>query len=1083
MLTNILLSFFSFFVSLSQLKLQMISFFHFFTQKLRLSNPWRYKVPLLISFCYFLLFAGVVHPGTSAKSFFAALATTIGFMGFGYLTNDLADRKKDLLAGKSNGTTNLSRFSIVILVILFCALAVLPWMYLPKDIISSLCIITELSLFVLYAFPPFRLKERGFFGVLADALYAHVVPGFLASWTFFLVGDKKYDQFLYFITALCVWQLFSGIRNVVSHHYVDFDNDISSGTNTFVTRIGKDRAYLLLRNIFVPLEVLSFLVFLTSIQLEIDFLFLVVIVFFFLSWSNFINDNADTPVKHFTNTFLDRFYIRWFPYIMIFALLLTEIQFWWLLVFHFLIFHPAVGETLRRFQLKKEEPEPKSESHRIAILSTNRNKYSETFIQSHIQLISNVIVYSDGYFPQTISLDRGKNWEELPKVKDPESTLIDSWKEHNVKVVLAEYGPAGAEVMNACRKAQIPLIVHFHGFDAFRNDALNHYAKQYKEMFLFAFKVIVVSKEMKAQLVNLGCAEDKLEQINYGIDTDLFSTPDSDQKREHFIACGRFVPKKAPLNTIRAFAKVYEKYPSVRLTFIGDGELFDASVALSKELKLEECIDFKGVLTQEEVKHELQKHAIYVLHSVRTDQNDSEGTPLSIIEAASTGLAIVSTNHAGIPEVIENGKSGFLVDEGDVDSMAERMIELLENEVLRNEFGKKARVRVINNYRQSDYIETLEELLDTAQFPTQKESKLSIWKKRLVIFIVLFIIAELGLRVVGFKPGVIDDFYYYRGDIVYDSLLYGDEVGITHVLDGSPLLEGAQINTEGFVSTIEFTPESVEIIRKSGKKVVMLIGDSYTQGCCADHINASFAQLLNQSDQYAILNFGIPGADPLQYRLIVEKYAVELKPDLILVAVYGGNDIMEYDRTAKPFVPLSYPIKNGPWLNSEGPIYLTEQGTYFKSFEEARAHYFEYFSLWSDESYFYEKLVRYSVILSRVYLVWKTKMQFEKIKFQMPKSLERQPYSYQNLISLKTTANELGIPTVFSLIPSPTDVQNNVDLKKKYDFVFEKIPYHFPTSLSAMDYDGLSNANHFRNQGHRKFADFLSTLIESNIEE
>lgn len=354
-------------------------------------------------------------------------------------------------------------------------------------------------------------------------------------------------------------------------------------------------------------------------------------------------------------------------------------------------------------------------------------------------------------------------------------------------------------------------------------------------------------------------------------------------------------------------------------------------------------------------------------------------------------------------------------------------------------------------------------------------------KVRIYIFISLFVLAEIILRFVGYKPGVIDDFYYHRGIVQYDSLFYGDEVGITHAVHGAPLIEGAEINSEGFLSTTEFTPESVEDIRKSGKKVVMLIGDSYTQGCCADHMNATFAQLLNQSHEYTILNFGIPNADPVQYRLIVEKYAHVLNPDLILVAFYGGNDIMEYDRTAKPFIPLTYPLKNGPWLNSEGPIYLTEQGTYFKNFDEAKAHYFEYFSLWSNQSSFFEKSIRYSVILSRPYLKWKTKVQFEKVKDQMPKSLDRQPYSYQNLSSLNATANTLGIPVIFSLIPSPSDIQNDVDLDAKYDFVFEELPYYYPKNLVVDDYDGLEDGNHFLNQGHKKFASFLATLIDSNI--
>ena len=759
----------------------MISFFHFFTQKLRLSNPWRYKVPLLIAFCYFLLLAGNVHPQTSAAAFFTAIATTVGFMGFGYLTNDLADRKKDELAGKSNGTTNLSTTSIVLLVITFLGIAILPWLYLPMDMISAICIATELALFVLYAFPPFRLKERGFLGVITDALYAHVVPGFLASWTFYLVGNKDYDNFYLFIIALSTWQLFSGMRNIISHHYKDFENDMSSGTKTFATQIGKEKIYSLMTRVFIPLELISFLGFLAVIQLKIDFLFVVVIIFLFLAWSNYRNGESETQAKHFTNTFLDRFYIHWFPYIVIFVLVLSTTHFVWLLVVHTLIFYPFIGKIASRFRKKKGEPESKPTLPSYAILSTNRNQYSETFIQSHIQLIQKGIVYSDGYFPTSLSLDKGKTWQTLAEDEDRETRLIESWREHNVQAVLAEYGPAGAEVMHACKKANIPLIVHFHGFDAYRDDVLNHYGEHYKELFQFASKIIVVSKDMYAQLLSLGCPAEKLEQITYGIDTDLFSPPNSNESRKGFIACGRFVPKKSPLNTIRAFAKVVEAHPSAKLTFIGDGELKESAISLTKELNIEHSINFKGVLGQTEVLSEFQKHAIFVQHSVRTDQNDSEGTPLSILEAASTSLAIVSTNHAGIPDVIVDGESGFLVDEGDVQAMSKRMIQLLEDKELRDQFGESARGTISDRYKRSNYISSLEKCLLEAKVPEVKESRLKVWKTRMVIFLVLFLIAEVGLRLVGYKAGVIEDFYYHHGAVEHDSLLYADEVGISHL--------------------------------------------------------------------------------------------------------------------------------------------------------------------------------------------------------------------------------------------------------------------------------------------------------------
>ncbi len=1055
---------------------------------MRLSNPWRYKVPLIISFTYFLLLVGDIDPFSATMSFFAAVATTIGFMGFGYLTNDLADRKKDALAGKSNGTSNLSSSSIALLFVTFLATALLPWMYLPMDRISMLCILIELVLFVLYAFPPFRLKERGFWGVITDALYAHVVPGFLASWTFYLVGNEHYQTFLVFAIALTVWQLFSGVRNILSHHYADYQNDLASGTKTFANSIGKDKVYRLMTRIFIPLEVISLLFFLSIVQLEIDYLVLVVIVFLVFAWSNFKQETKETSVKHFTNVFLDRFYIHWFPYILLFSIAFGACDFWWILVLHVLIFHPFIGKFLRRITAKKqvnlskftEETSPFT----VAILSTNPNQYSETFIHAHFRLLPHVFIYSDGYFPSSFSSDRGVNWEKLSRNPDPESALIDSWQTNNVKAILAEYGPAGVEVMKACEKAKLPLIVHFHGFDAYRDDVLDFYSERYKELFQKASKIIVVSKDMFAQLVKLGCPKEKIQQITYGVDTDLFCPPSNNTPtRENFIACGRFVPKKSPLKTIRAFAKVVEVHPNAKLTFIGDGELLNDAILLANELNLQTNIDFKGVLSPYEVAAELKKHAIFVQHSIQTDQNDSEGTPLAILEAAATGLAIVATKHGGISDVIEDSKTGFLVEEGDSQAMAKRMLELYDNEVLRTEFGHQVRETILKEYKQSKSIHSMQECILAAEIPTLKEENLSIWKKRLMVFAVLFLMAEICLRFVGYKPGVIEEFYYHRGAVVYDSLLFGDELGITHAVNGEAMIKNGEINSEGFFSTFEYTATSMDAIRSSGKKIVMLIGDSYAQGCCADSYNLSFAQLLNQSDEYKVLNFGIAGADPVQYRLIVEKYAPILKPDLILVTVYGGNDIMEYNRTPKPFVPLAYPIKNGPWLNSEGPIYLTKQGTYFKNFKEAKAHYFEYFSLWSDGASFFEKMIRYSVILSRPYLKLKTKKRFEEIKDQMPTKLDHMPYSKQNLDALSKIASAQNIPVQYALIPAPSDVSTKVNLRRKYDFVFGKNTYAVPSKLIVNDYDGASDGNHFNNQGHKKYTAFLRKLIEARLKK
>ena len=80
------------------------------------------------------------------------------------------------------------------------------------------------------------------------------------------------------------------------------------------------------------------------------------------------------------------------------------------------------------------------------------------------------------------------------------------------------------------------------------------------------------------------------------------------------------------------------------------------------------------------------------------ENNDSEGTPTSILEAASTGLPIVSTRHAGIKDAVEHGVTGFLVEEGDYESMADFISILLKDASLAAQMGEQGRIKMQNEY-------------------------------------------------------------------------------------------------------------------------------------------------------------------------------------------------------------------------------------------------------------------------------------------------------------------------------------------------------------------------------------------------
>ena len=100
----------------------------------------------------------------------------------------------------------------------------------------------------------------------------------------------------------------------------------------------------------------------------------------------------------------------------------------------------------------------------------------------------------------------------------------------------------------------------------------------------------------------------------------------------------------------------------------------------------------------------------FVQHSVTDESGDMEGWPVSLAEAMASGLPIISTRHAGIVDQVTEGVSGFLVDEGEWEQMAVRMIRLVEDAELRVRMGRAARERA-KTFDAAGQVKKLEQVL------------------------------------------------------------------------------------------------------------------------------------------------------------------------------------------------------------------------------------------------------------------------------------------------------------------------------------------------------------------------------------
>jgi len=156
-----------------------------------------------------------------------------------------------------------------------------------------------------------------------------------------------------------------------------------------------------------------------------------------------------------------------------------------------------------------------------------------------------------------------------------------------------------------------------------------------------------------------------------------------------------------------AFKELLDHFPSARLIMVGDGPMLEPCIHLSKALNISNSIEFTGPLKHDNVAMLMQKVRAFVQHSVTPDSFDSEGTPVSILEACASGLPVISTRHAGIKDIIIENTTGFLVDEFDINEMTKHMLSLAQDPKLARDIGENARKNTLDNYTMEKSIDNL----------------------------------------------------------------------------------------------------------------------------------------------------------------------------------------------------------------------------------------------------------------------------------------------------------------------------------------------------------------------------------------
>lgn len=371
----------------------------------------------------------------------------------------------------------------------------------------------------------------------------------------------------------------------------------------------------------------------------------------------------------------------------------------------------------------------------LAIVTPDPDTTAETFVRQHIRLIApgnTAVVYFEGAGKfisslPSLKIDRISSGNVVKQKLQTVLSLVrygyggalrtsqraqafKFFNENQIKCVLAEFGQTACAVSATCHAARIPLYAYFHGHDATVSGQYAVYKYAYRRMSKSVAGVFATSNYLAKRVQEAGVQDSKIHIVPCGIELESFDSH-ATRNPNLLLAVGRMVEKKAPHLTVKAFALVQQKFPQARLEMIGDGPMLEECRNVAHSLGITQSIVFHGAMPHEFVKSMISNASIFVQHSVTAPNGDTESQGVSLLEAMASEVPVVTTRHNGFVETVEDGRTGYLVNEHDVQGMADRIIELLSNVELSRKMGIAGRQRVVEHYSSEVIAKRLREIM------------------------------------------------------------------------------------------------------------------------------------------------------------------------------------------------------------------------------------------------------------------------------------------------------------------------------------------------------------------------------------
>jgi colanic acid/amylovoran biosynthesis glycosyltransferase len=279
------------------------------------------------------------------------------------------------------------------------------------------------------------------------------------------------------------------------------------------------------------------------------------------------------------------------------------------------------------------------------------------------------------------------------------------------------FGHTGVHLLPFIEQWNKPCLVSFHGADVAVKQDIANYPAKLRSLFNAVPLVLARSQSLANRLIQFGCPREKLRINRTGVPLDEFPLVERQAPangRWRIMQACRLIPKKGVATSLRAFAVFKKDFPNAEFFIAGKGPLQSELEMLAAGLGISKDVHFVGFLPQSKLLG-LYLSAHLFLHPSETPPDENqEGIPNSILEAMATGLPVLATRHGGIPEAVEHGQNGILVQEEDHVGLARAMKEIAGNPSVLCQMGMSARMAVSGRFEQEAQARLLETFYEEA---------------------------------------------------------------------------------------------------------------------------------------------------------------------------------------------------------------------------------------------------------------------------------------------------------------------------------------------------------------------------------